>query len=330
MSEEMDIPSEILEDLQSFHENLKKMEETLNPLIKTNVNSLDVKLLPLDRARLNLISGYALNSLYWMYLNTLGEDPKHHKIKRELERYKSFMQTVKEITDKDKAPVLDKGAAKRFLRNALWEPSGDQSSNKTRNLPCTVNNSYDTVVTVKKEPDTNTNNSYKTNAMQTNSASFNINQGTCVKQEARVNFQGSSATVYLPHTSKAPCSSNLGIEEDEDYSHQAIELPTTGRKFIKAKRSIKRHTQKTIIAEEVVYDLSCGLCFVPAMQLKQRKSFPVFLLSCGHFYCGPCIWGWRDGASGSQSSSPSQVVGDEVEKAQRKPRDGHKNKRRRR
>ncbi|KAG8184730.1 hypothetical protein JTE90_019333 [Oedothorax gibbosus] len=127
MSEEMDIPSEILEDLQSFHENLKKMEETLNPLIKTNVNSLDVKLLPLDRARLNLISGYALNSLYWMYLNTLGEDPKHHKIKRELERYKSFMQTVKEITDKDKAPVLDKGAAKRFLRNALWEPSGDQN-----------------------------------------------------------------------------------------------------------------------------------------------------------------------------------------------------------
>lgn len=36
------------------------------------------------------------------------------------------MQTVKEITDKDKAPVLNKGAAKRFLRNALWEPTGDK------------------------------------------------------------------------------------------------------------------------------------------------------------------------------------------------------------
>lgn len=47
MSEEneMDIPNEILEDLQTFHENLKKMEEILNPLTTTNVNSLDVKVL---------------------------------------------------------------------------------------------------------------------------------------------------------------------------------------------------------------------------------------------------------------------------------------------
>ncbi|GIY39577.1 hypothetical protein CDAR_73061, partial [Caerostris darwini] len=39
------------------------------------------------------------------------------------ERYKSCMQTVKELTDKAKAPILNKGAAKRFVRNALWEPS---------------------------------------------------------------------------------------------------------------------------------------------------------------------------------------------------------------
>lgn len=42
---EMDIPSEIIEDLQAFHENLKKMEEVLHPLTTTNVNSLDVKVL---------------------------------------------------------------------------------------------------------------------------------------------------------------------------------------------------------------------------------------------------------------------------------------------
>ncbi|GFQ90278.1 nuclear nucleic acid-binding protein C1D [Trichonephila clavata] len=119
--DDMQIPAEIIDKLQSFHQSLQNMKEILTPLITTNINSSDVKLTPLDKGRLNLTSGYALNSLFWMYLNTLGINPKEHDIKRELERYKSFMQSVKEISDKGKAPVLNKGAAKRFVRNALWE-----------------------------------------------------------------------------------------------------------------------------------------------------------------------------------------------------------------
>ncbi|CAL1265527.1 unnamed protein product [Larinioides sclopetarius] len=121
--EDMEIPSEIIDKLQNFHQSLEKMQEILTPLISTNINSTDVKIEPLDKARLNLISGYALNSLFWMYLNTLGIDPKEHSVKGELEKYKSFMKTVKEIADKSKAPVLNKGAAGRFVRNALWEPN---------------------------------------------------------------------------------------------------------------------------------------------------------------------------------------------------------------
>ncbi|GFT80938.1 nuclear nucleic acid-binding protein C1D [Nephila pilipes] len=119
--DDLHIPGEIIDKLQSFHQSLEKMREILTPITTTNVNSTDIKLKPLDKARLNLTSGYALNSLFWMYLNTLGINPKEHDIKKELERYKSFMQTVKEISDKDKAPVLNKDAAKRFVRNALWE-----------------------------------------------------------------------------------------------------------------------------------------------------------------------------------------------------------------
>lgn len=33
------------------------------------------------------------------------------------------MNKVKEITDKKKASKLDKGAASRFVKNALWEPN---------------------------------------------------------------------------------------------------------------------------------------------------------------------------------------------------------------
>ncbi|GFQ90444.1 nuclear nucleic acid-binding protein C1D, partial [Trichonephila clavata] len=82
--DDMQIPAEIIDKLQSFHQSLQNMKEILTPLITTNINSSDVKLTPLDKGRLNLTSGYALNSLFWMYLNTLGINPKEHDIKREL------------------------------------------------------------------------------------------------------------------------------------------------------------------------------------------------------------------------------------------------------
>lgn len=40
------------------------------------------------------------------------------------------MNKVKEITDKKKAARLDKGAASRFLRNALYEPNEKDSKKK--------------------------------------------------------------------------------------------------------------------------------------------------------------------------------------------------------
>lgn len=39
------------------------------------------------------------------------------------ERVRTYMNRVKEIAEKKKASKLDKGAASRFVRNALWEPS---------------------------------------------------------------------------------------------------------------------------------------------------------------------------------------------------------------
>ena len=40
------------------------------------------------------------------------------------------MNKVKEITDKRKAARLDKGAASRFLRNALYDPQEKDSRKK--------------------------------------------------------------------------------------------------------------------------------------------------------------------------------------------------------
>lgn len=77
---------------------------------------------PLDQAKLDLMSAYTLNSLFWMYLVTQGVNPREHGIKQELERIRTYMNRVKEITDKKKAARLDKGAASRFVRNALYDP----------------------------------------------------------------------------------------------------------------------------------------------------------------------------------------------------------------
>lgn len=42
------------------------------------------------------------------------------------------MNKVKEIADKKKASKLNKGAASRFVRNALWEPNTEnEHSSKT-------------------------------------------------------------------------------------------------------------------------------------------------------------------------------------------------------
>uniref|UniRef100_A0A1A8J1D5 Nuclear nucleic acid-binding protein C1D n=1 Tax=Nothobranchius kuhntae TaxID=321403 RepID=A0A1A8J1D5_NOTKU len=90
---------------------------------------------PLDQAKLDLMSVYTLNSLFWMYLVTQGINPREHGIKQELERIRTYMNRVKEITDKKKAARLDKGAASRFLRNALFDPESKQPKKAASKKP---------------------------------------------------------------------------------------------------------------------------------------------------------------------------------------------------
>ncbi|TMS04812.1 Nuclear nucleic acid-binding protein C1D [Larimichthys crocea] len=47
------------------------------------------------------------------------------------ERIRTYMNKVKEITDKKKAARVDKGAAARFIRSALYEPDEKDPRKKT-------------------------------------------------------------------------------------------------------------------------------------------------------------------------------------------------------
>jgi len=50
-------------------------------------------------------------------------------VKSELDRIKKYMAKVKEATEKKEASLrIDKGAARRFVKSALWTPSDKEDS----------------------------------------------------------------------------------------------------------------------------------------------------------------------------------------------------------
>ncbi|MCJ8730825.1 hypothetical protein PDJAM_G00188810 [Pangasius djambal] len=114
-----DYPTEIAEYLTGFLSSVSSVQYVIQTLMSVSKGDR-LKLGPLEQAKLDLMSAYALNSLYWMYLVTQGVNPKDHGIKQELERVRTYMNRVKEITDKKKAARLAKDTASRFVRNALW------------------------------------------------------------------------------------------------------------------------------------------------------------------------------------------------------------------
>ncbi|XP_014037509.2 nuclear nucleic acid-binding protein C1D [Salmo salar] len=116
-----DYPTEIVEQLTGFESSVGAVNNMVQTVISMPRNELVQRLDPLEQAKLDLMSAYSLNSLFWMYLVTQGINPKEHGIKQELERIRMYMNRVKEITDRRKAARLNKAAASRFLRNALWK-----------------------------------------------------------------------------------------------------------------------------------------------------------------------------------------------------------------
>ncbi|XP_051868066.1 nuclear nucleic acid-binding protein C1D [Pristis pectinata] len=124
-------PTEIHEYLVAFEESVKCADGVLKSLMSAPRSELLQKLDPLEQAKLDLASAYALNSLFWIYLVTQGINPKEHAVKQELERIRTYMNKVKEITDRKKAAKLDKGVASRIVRNALWEAKSEGKSKTT-------------------------------------------------------------------------------------------------------------------------------------------------------------------------------------------------------
>jgi len=136
-----EFPEAIQKQIKDFHESLVSLKGHLQPLVE-NFEELEEKAAtPLEKAQLNYTTAFALNSLFWMYLITQGENPQEHEIKREIDRLKAAGVRMKEVADRDTKAAnpgaaapgptsrVDANAAKRFVKSALWEP-GNKTSNR--------------------------------------------------------------------------------------------------------------------------------------------------------------------------------------------------------
>ncbi|GAB1599829.1 nuclear nucleic acid-binding protein C1D-like [Argonauta hians] len=122
-----DIPKNLKEKLANLDRSLTNLEESFTPMLSKSQIEIQSEFTALEQAKLNLVAVYAMNSLFWAYLNTRGLEPLGKGVKTELDRVRTYMNRVKEIEDKAKAPKVNSDAAKRFVRNALWQSAHKKS-----------------------------------------------------------------------------------------------------------------------------------------------------------------------------------------------------------
>ncbi|XP_062509359.1 nuclear nucleic acid-binding protein C1D-like [Corticium candelabrum] len=130
--EDETLPPEIEGICEDFHQSLLRTDAVLKKLLAVPHESLDENLTTLDKARLNLTLCYAIDSLFWAFLMVQGVPPREHAVQKELDRVKQYMGKLKEIEEKEMKPEkrLNKGAAQRFVRSALWEPTEQTEGNE--------------------------------------------------------------------------------------------------------------------------------------------------------------------------------------------------------
>ena len=76
-------PVELSDPVAEFDSQLSELSSKLiEPLTSTSRTELLESLSPAQKAKLDLISAFTLNSLAWIWLKTQGQDPKDTEVKK--------------------------------------------------------------------------------------------------------------------------------------------------------------------------------------------------------------------------------------------------------
>ena len=79
---ENDFPAEHVETVRNFQTSLAELETVLKELLDVPLSVIhETKATtPLEKAKVDIISAFALNSLTWMWLRTQGANPKETEV----------------------------------------------------------------------------------------------------------------------------------------------------------------------------------------------------------------------------------------------------------
>jgi exosome complex protein LRP1 len=124
------LPEDMATAVANFAAGVNDIEERVRRLQRTPWAELCRGLSPLESARLHLMVAYTINTLFYMYLKTQGITATNHPVMEELERVKTYIRKVKEVTketemdaDASKRQLsLNASAAQRFIAHALGGP----------------------------------------------------------------------------------------------------------------------------------------------------------------------------------------------------------------
>ncbi|KAI1610656.1 Sas10/Utp3/C1D family-domain-containing protein [Exophiala viscosa] len=115
----------LLAVVEQLEENIEDLEENFEPLLEreSDFASITKKLPLLDRAKLNVLVVYAIESLLFSYLKLQGVDAKEHAVFRELARVRQYFEKIKNAepgaVTAQPSVTLNREAAERVIKHAL-------------------------------------------------------------------------------------------------------------------------------------------------------------------------------------------------------------------
>ncbi|XP_055396475.1 nuclear nucleic acid-binding protein C1D isoform X2 [Bubalus kerabau] len=111
-----DYPVEIHEYLSTFENSIGAVDEMLKTMMSVSRNELLQKLDPLEQAKVDLVSAYTLNSMFWVYLATQGVNPKEHPVKQELNLHFPALDFLEDVF-----VSLDLSSLHLLIRATGWQ-----------------------------------------------------------------------------------------------------------------------------------------------------------------------------------------------------------------
>jgi exosome complex protein LRP1 len=81
--------------VRNISSQLEGVRAHLKPLLQLPIQTTLTKMPPIERARLQVAVGFAVNALMFIYLKTKGENPSEHPVKKELDRVRAYLKKMK-------------------------------------------------------------------------------------------------------------------------------------------------------------------------------------------------------------------------------------------